>query len=258
MSKPASGISLRSKLKDKLHIHSKPKKDRKASPAPSSDSPSQEQLNTRQAELPQETTTSTSAPVEKPAEALETVRDDTKASQVDGAGSTPEPPLIKTNLDIDMGPIHELWNEAYEELKVREESLVKDYETGLYGSVEGLVASTGRIGREDLMKSVIDRKLKEYEDGKLMIKGMAVKDMMKPVVGIVKWADTYVSSAISANPVASIAWAGVTVFLPVSTVGPFVITGRTARTLEAVVQFLKRVRSSHNVPWQLDVLSNHT
>lgn len=66
------------------------------------------------------------------------------------------------------------------------------------------------------MRTVVDRKLKQYKLEKLTIKGVAVKDMMKPVVRVLKWADTYVSSAINANPIASIAWAGVTVFFPVS------------------------------------------
>jgi hypothetical protein len=230
--------SLFSKLKGKLHIHSTAKEDREPSPVPSFDPPSQVQVNTRQTELPQDAsvhnqtsllpvpvlgqTAAISTPVQRPTEALGTVRNGTKASQVPDTSTTETPPT-KTNSEIRMSPIYELWNEAYEELRVKEESLIKEYETRLRGSVQGLVASTtGSIGREELMKTIVDKKLGEYQNGKLKIKAfggeVAVKDMIKPVVGIVKWADTYISSAISANPIASVAWAGVTVFLPVSVV----------------------------------------
>jgi hypothetical protein len=160
MSKPPSKHTSRifSKLKEKITILSKPKDDR-GSPAPIIGPPSQSQSNTRQADFPQETSVNqtglvvsehvnekaplTSAPLGKTAEVSETIHDTSKANQATDAGSTTIPPSItKTVADIDMSPISELWSEAYEELKVREESLVKDYEIKLCGSIDGLVAST--------------------------------------------------------------------------------------------------------------------
>ena len=39
---------------------------------------------------------------------------------------------------------------------------------------------------------------------------------MHPVVGTIRWANDYISNALSANPYASLAWAGVSLLLPVS------------------------------------------
>jgi hypothetical protein len=45
---------------------------------------------------------------------------------------------------------------------------------------------------------------------------IAFEELAKPVLAIVNWADKYVTGALSANPYASIAWAGVGLILPVS------------------------------------------
>ena len=47
---------------------------------------------------------------------------------------------------------------------------------------------------------------------------VAIRDMAEPVVGIIEWAQDYVSNALSSSPYGSIAWAGVCLLLPVSSV----------------------------------------
>lgn len=115
--------------------------------------------------------------------------------------------------------IHDLWNEAYEELKETEQKLMTKYKARLRESMQQQVpAMRAERNEEELMKVVVEKKLGEFKDNTWKLKGLggevAVKDLAKPVVGVIKWADTWISSAVSANPIASIGWAGVSVFLP--------------------------------------------
>lgn len=137
MVKPTSKFSRLSKLKDRLSIFSKPKGDKRASHAPIFDLPSQVQPRSQHAAnhasivpVPDYTqTASISHPVDKPAETPETVHNDTKSGQVNDAESTTatKSPPSKINPDSGMGPISNLWNEAYEGVKAREESLIQEY-----------------------------------------------------------------------------------------------------------------------------------
>lgn len=121
----------------------------------------------------------------------------------------------------ELGPIRALWNEAYEELKNKNSDLATRYEAQLRESVHGMIASTavGGVGKQELMKSVVDMKLQQYKDDTWKVKALGeeflVKDMTKPLIGVIKWADKYVGQALKANPMASIGWAGVMVFVPV-------------------------------------------
>lgn len=120
-----------------------------------------------------------------------------------------------------LGPIHGLWNEAYESLRISDRDLIVKYEARLTPTVQGLVSQSLPVEqREEVLRSVVEKNLLEYKKSTLKLKALgseiAAKDLAKPVLGIIKWADTYISAALAANPVASIAWAGVSVFLPVS------------------------------------------
>jgi len=129
-------------------------------------------------------------------------------------------------------PIHELWDQAYDDLRAKEENLVKDYEATLSGNLKTIVGSTTalsgfRIRREDQMKMVLKEKIEEVKKNtwKLKFSGkeVPVKDLIEPVFGIIDWANNYIGNAVSANPYASIAWAGVSLLLPVSLVPtPFI------------------------------------
>jgi hypothetical protein len=123
-------------------------------------------------------------------------------------------------------PIHDLWNEAYEELKGKEKGLIKDYEVIMSKNLIGVVASTNsmflgsNITRHEQMEALLEDKLAQVKSEvwklKFGDKVVPVQDLAAPVVGIINWADQYVNAAVSANPYASIAWAGVSLLLPVS------------------------------------------
>ena len=137
---------------------------------------------------------------------------------------------IKTSAAIpdllgSMGPIHELWSYAYDSLKETEPDLVQEYEGVLCEDLRTMVAATvsfsgSKVGRQEQMAAILKRKVAEAQKNawrlKFGSKDVPVKDLMEPIVSIVDWADNYISDALSANPYASIAWAGVGFLLPVS------------------------------------------
>ena len=125
-------------------------------------------------------------------------------------------------------PIRELWNEAYEALKHKEESLIKDYETAMakdggvvLGSISlALGAPQVAVGREKQMEVLVAKKVADakknawklkYGDSEVML-----RDVAEPFVNLIKDAEGFVDGVVSANPYASIAWAGVSLLLPVS------------------------------------------
>ncbi|KAE9376195.1 hypothetical protein N431DRAFT_404374 [Stipitochalara longipes BDJ] len=121
--------------------------------------------------------------------------------------------------------MNELWNVAYDELKSKEEKLIEDYEEKLHGDLTTMlgasaVFSGSKIERKDLMRVLLTRKIEEVKENtwKLKFGGheIPVKDLAEPVAGIIEWADDYISGALSANPYASIAWAGVSLLLPLT------------------------------------------
>lgn len=120
-----------------------------------------------------------------------------------------------------LGPIRELWNQAYNDLRAKEENLVKDYEAALSGNLTNVVPSESNIGREVQMKMILETKLEEVKENMWKLhfgaSEVPVKDLvLQPVVGIIEWANQYINAAVSANPYASLAWAGVGLLLQVS------------------------------------------
>ena len=123
-------------------------------------------------------------------------------------------------------PISELWNQAYDDLRsdLKDGKLIKKYEAIIATHVSTVVASTGqasvKASRKDDMLRLLDNKMTEIKANKWRLKfhdhEVLVEDLAKPVINMIDLADKYVSDAVSANPYASIAWAGVGLILPVS------------------------------------------
>lgn len=133
--------------------------------------------------------------------------------------SQPEP---KSN---DMS-IHELWSLAYEDLRESDGEIIKEYEAKLdrnfaaaLGSPLGFTLGS-RADRRDQMNAILQLKMNEVNRDTWKLKfgstEVQVKDLVQPVLGVVNWANEYITGAVSANPVASVAWAGVSLLLPVS------------------------------------------
>lgn len=117
-------------------------------------------------------------------------------------------------------PIQELWNLAYEKLRNEDEELVQDFENSMTGDLSAALGMTvgSQIDRKDWMGTVLKCKMEQVnrESWKLKFGSaeLPVQEVVKPILGVVSWANDFISKAVSANPTASIAWGGVSLLLP--------------------------------------------
>jgi hypothetical protein len=137
-------------------------------------------------------------------------------------------PIISSQPTKSPKPICELWNEAYEDLKAKEGSLMNDYEaamskdipTILGSSTLAIVAPQVAIMRKEQMAALVEMKSAEAKKNAWKLRygdhEVLLKDLAGPVVNVIKDVESFVDGAVSANPYASIAWAGVSLLLPVS------------------------------------------
>lgn len=127
---------------------------------------------------------------------------------------------------------NDLWSQAYEGLGEKFPSLVKDYEAILVEELKGtsalttVVASTtavlGHVGtpkRQEQMAAIMKKKLQDEEDARLKIqlgnKTVMFRDQIEKAVKVVTFAKDFITSAVSSDPHASLAWSGICVLLPV-------------------------------------------
>lgn len=125
-------------------------------------------------------------------------------------------------------PISELWNQAYDDLKVdsKDQKLIEKYEAIVATDLSTMVASTAYVlapinpSRRDDMLRVLDKKMSEVKNQKWRLRfhdhEVLVEDLANPVINMIDMANKYVSDVASTNPYTSIAWAGVGLILPVS------------------------------------------
>jgi hypothetical protein len=145
---------------------------------------------------------------------------DTKSDNLSVLGAvdtTPTASVIASKASrLSLKPIKELWNEAYEELKEKEESIIKDYEAAM--SEHG--APKVPVGRKEQMAALVEKKVAEAKKNTWKLRygdnEVVLKDLAEPIVKLISDAEKFVDGLVSANPYASIAWAGVSLLLPVS------------------------------------------
>ena len=81
------------------------------------------------------------------------------------------------------------------------------------------LASIGSLRRQEQLSAVVASRLKTIEDGQksfeLAGRSIAIHEQMDKVVKTIVCERDFVSSAVSAEPHAALAWAGVCVLLPV-------------------------------------------
>jgi N-terminal domain of NWD NACHT-NTPase len=141
-------------------------------------------------------------------------------------GRASEPPReMSSEVGSVTSSISELWNQAFEELRTKEQALIRGYEAVLSKDLaatagSAMILSNSKSGRRGQMEAILKAKIAEINRNswKLKFSGkeVPVKDLMEPVAGVIGWANEYINSALSANPYASIAWSGVSLLLPVS------------------------------------------
>lgn len=133
--------------------------------------------------------------------------------------SSPSPAALGLHIPTS---IKDLWDVAYEKLREDDESLIVEFQKRVQEDMGAAIGSTMFMvpaRRRDMMASILDRKMKEIDHKAWKISDdVLVKDLARPLLGIVNRANEYITGALSSNPSASLAWAGVSLLLPVSQV----------------------------------------
>ena len=127
---------------------------------------------------------------------------------------------------LELVPPRDLWDEAYEILRGTDSKLVEQYEETIMreNRDNAHLAPVGSFARQEQLSVVVTRRLDSIEkDQKSFIvagKRVVLHEQLNKCVRIVMFARNFVSQAVSAEPHAALAWAGVCVLLPVS-IEPF-------------------------------------
>ena len=121
-------------------------------------------------------------------------------------------------------PPRDLWDEAYEALHGGNSKLVKQYEESIVRIDQGdaQLAPVGSLARQEQLSVIISKRLDaiEKDESSFTMAGrrVIIREQFDKFVKIVICAKDFVSSAVSVEPHAALAWAGICVLLPVSTV----------------------------------------
>ncbi|PKK46896.1 hypothetical protein CI102_10648 [Trichoderma harzianum] len=116
--------------------------------------------------------------------------------------------------------IQELWNVAYENLREEDGALINNYESKLQGNlIAGLSLMAGpNASLRDRMQTILDHKMNEVNRDiwklRFMSSEIEARALVQPVLDVVNFVNEYIAGAVSANPCASIAWAGISLLLP--------------------------------------------
>ncbi|KAK4060549.1 uncharacterized protein Triagg1_10674 [Trichoderma aggressivum f. europaeum] len=116
-------------------------------------------------------------------------------------------------------PIGELWNLAYEKLQQEDSALIEEYEARLRGSVTAALGSTlaAEENKGRWMNVMLRCKMEEVQKNiwKFSFRSSEVQpaEVVQPILGVVKLANDFLTTALASNPYASLAWAGVSALL---------------------------------------------
>ena len=94
-----------------------------------------------------------------------------------------------------------------------------DYELSL-AALNDPQTDCAQMSLPELIDTVIKKKLEDREKKKLVIhlreKPIKVREPGEKVIRFILWSNNFISTALSAQPYAALAWSGVSILLPVS------------------------------------------
>ncbi|KAM0258592.1 hypothetical protein ACHAQJ_003763 [Trichoderma viride] len=127
---------------------------------------------------------------------------------------------LSVELKLSNTPIHELWNLAYENLRQEDAKLIREYETKLqeYLTSGFSLILAQSMNARDRMEIILENKMKtlKRDAWKLQFGSSEaqVNDVLQIFSRIASKANDYISGALNVSPYASLAWAGISVLLP--------------------------------------------
>lgn len=211
------------KLKQKLHLRSSKVKHDHSSQARSQPSPQQQQLEGRHnapADIISSSVSQAGLP-SSPIPATDPTDNQSTPSHLPERSGNVTRPQGRTS-EAAEASIHELWSVAYDHLREIDEGFIDNYEKELRGNLTAALGSMmlgSKADRQDQMRTILQTKMEEVNRESWRLKfgssEVQVKDLVQPILGVVDWANEYITGAVTANPCASLAWSGVSLLLPV-------------------------------------------
>lgn len=123
---------------------------------------------------------------------------------------------------LELAPPRDLWDEAYEALRMTNSKLVEQYEESIMqmSQEDACLAPVGSIARQEQLSIIITKRLASFEEDKagftMAGRKIVLQEKLDKIIRIIMFAKDFVSSAVNADPHAALAWAGVCMLLPVS------------------------------------------
>lgn len=113
-----------------------------------------------------------------------------------------------------------LWMRAYKALEIRDPDLVAAYARHLDPSCDTSTTPAEPALSPKLIEAVIKAKLQDNEAKKFVFhlgtEPIKVQEQGEKIVKFILWSNDFISTAVSAQPYAALAWSGVSILLPVS------------------------------------------
>ncbi|KAM6483076.1 ankyrin repeat-containing domain protein [Trichoderma sp. SZMC 28011] len=116
-------------------------------------------------------------------------------------------------------PIGELWNLAYKKLQQEDGALIEEYEARLRESVTAAMGSALAVeeNKGRWMNIMLRCKMEQVQKNiwKFSFRSSEIQpaEVVQPILGVVKLANDFLTTALASNPYASLAWAGVSALL---------------------------------------------
>ena len=114
----------------------------------------------------------------------------------------------------------DLWEHAYNTLKKRDPKVVSRFEDHLASSHPNFTTSTSSFLSPEVIQIIVDSNLADHEVNRMIIRcgneSIKVREKWDKIVHFLFWAKNSISAAVGAQPYAALAWASVSILLPVS------------------------------------------
>ena len=135
-----------------------------------------------------------------------------------------------TSAGVSTGTRRDLWEEAYDKLRKASPHLVAHFEgsIGQMGLDNLQLAPIGSFARQEQLSLVIGRRLETTERQRIRFtvadREIVLQEQMNKTGRIVTLAKNFISSSgVCVEPHAALAWAGVCMLLPVSTIATLIL-----------------------------------
>lgn len=142
--------------------------------------------------------------------------------RVSAASTEPSNLADDAGTALEVVPLRDLWDEAYEALRGTHSKLVEQYEESVMriNQDNTHLAPNGSLARQEQLSAFITKRLDSIEKDQtgftMAGRKVVLHERFDKFIRIVMFAKDFVSSAVNGEPHAALAWAGVCVLLPVS------------------------------------------